>query len=57
MIEWIDSVRSLANQAAKVRARATANPAVESTSGTPRLSFRLSVIRVPTTLMKTTASQ
>ena len=54
---WIDSVRSLAYQAAKITASATAKTTVVVTSATSKLSVRLSVMRVPTTLMSTTASQ
>ena len=54
---WIDSVRSRAYQVPKTTARSTENTAVLSHSGTPRASVRLSVRRVPTTLISTTASQ
>ena len=57
VIEWIESVRSLAYQAAKVAARATENAAVLANRLTPRLSVRLSVISVPTTLTSTTSTQ
>ena len=57
LIEWIDSVRSRAYQTAKTQARRTANTVELIQSGTPRASVRLSVSRVPTTLMSTTASQ
>lgn len=54
---WMDNVLSLAYQRAKVAANATPKTIVVVSSGTPKLSTRLSVIRVPTTLMRTTASQ
>ena len=54
---WIDSVRSLAYQAAKTPARTKLKTTVVVTSETPKLSVKLSVIRVPTTLISTTASQ
>ena len=54
---WIDRVRSLAYQAAKVTARATAKTIVLVISETPKPSVRLSVTRVPTTLISTTVSQ
>ena len=56
-IEWIDRVCSLAYQAAKVPARAMVKPTAVTISGTPKLSTRLSVTRVPTTEISTTASQ
>ena len=56
-IVWIESVRSLAYQAANVAASATLKTIVVVTSETPKLSVRLSVISVPTTLISTTASQ
>ncbi|MCU1409174.1 MAG: hypothetical protein JWM23_1254 [Microbacteriaceae bacterium] len=54
---WIDRVRSLAYQAAKVAINAIATMIVVVSSGAPKLSVRLSVIRVPTTLIRTTAVQ
>ncbi len=54
---WIDSVRSLAYQAAKVSASRTAKIGVLVVSGTFQPSARLSVISVPTMLISTTASQ
>ena len=54
---YIPAVFSLANQAANVAASATAKTIVVVTSETPKLSVRLSVISVPTTLIRTTASQ
>ena len=54
---WIDSVRSRAYQMPKTAARSTAKTVELIHSGTPRASVRLSVSRVPTTLISTTASQ
>ena len=54
---WIDSVRSTANQMAKVAASASVKPMVESISGMPKASVMLSVISVPTTEISTTAIQ
>ena len=54
---WIESVLSLAYQAANVAASTTLKTIVVVTSETPKLSVRLSVISVPTTLISTTASQ
>ena len=54
---WIDRVFSAAYQTANVAINATAKNAVDVSSVTSRLSTRLSVIRVPTTLIKTTANQ
>ncbi|MET3803108.1 hypothetical protein ABIB25_000092 [Nakamurella sp. UYEF19] len=54
---WIDRDPSVAYQAAKVTASATANTSVAIGRVTPKLSVRLSVIKVPTTLISTTASQ
>jgi hypothetical protein len=54
---WIESVCSLAHQAANVTARATVKTTVVVTREMPRLSVRSSVMSVPTTLMRTTASQ
>ena len=51
----IDSVPSRAYQTEKVAANASAKQIVDTTRLTPRLSVRLSVISVPTTLIKTTA--
>ena len=56
-IVWIESVRSSANHTMNVAARAAPKTTVVVTSETPRLSVRLSVMRVPTMLMSTTASQ
>ncbi len=57
LIEWIDNVFSRAYHAAKTPARTTAKTALLRASGTPWASVRLSVSRVPTTLISTTASQ
>ena len=54
---WIDSVRSRAYQMPKTAASSTAKTVELIQSGTPRASVRLSVSRVPTTLIRTTASQ
>jgi hypothetical protein len=54
---WIESVCSLAYQAANVTARATVKTTVVVTREMPRLSVRSSVMSVPTTPMRTTASQ
>ncbi len=54
---WIESVRSLAYQPAKVSASATAKIVVVVVNGTPKLSTRLSVTSVPKMLRKTTTSQ
>jgi hypothetical protein len=54
---WIDRVRSLRYQNAKVATRARLKARVLIWSGTPRLSVRLSVIKAPTTLMANTVSQ
>ena len=54
---WIDSVFSLAYQTPKVAASAAAKTPVVTFSGMPKLSVRLSVIRVPTTLINTTETQ
>ena len=54
---WIESVLSLAYQAAKITASTMLKTTVVVTSETPKLSVRLSVISVPTTLISTTASQ
>src|SRR4051812_30557270 len=54
---WVDRVRSRAYQAANVTARASANAIVVGSSETPRLSVRLSLTSVPTTLTRTTVSQ
>jgi hypothetical protein len=56
-IVWIDRVCSLAHQARNVPASATVKTAVLTGRGTPRLSVRLSVMSVPTMLMRTTVSQ
>ncbi len=57
VIEWIESVRSRAYQAAKTAPSRRAKTVELSHSGTPRASVRLSVSNVPTTLISTTASQ
>ena len=54
---WIDRVRSLAYQPPKTSASAIVKTTVVVISEMPRLSVRLSVISVPTTLISTTASQ
>jgi hypothetical protein len=54
---WMDRVRSLAYQAAKVMASRTAKIGVVTVRDTPRLSVRLSLTSVPTTLISTTANQ
>lgn len=56
-MEWIDSVRSRRYQMAKTTAKATAKIVLLTASGTPRESVRVSVTSVPTTLIRTTASQ
>ena len=56
-IEWIDSVPSDRYQATNTTARAIPNTAELSCSGTPRLSVRLSVTRVPNTLTNVTVAQ
>lgn len=56
-IEWIDSVFSTAYQTANVIANSTAKIGVVTVVGTPCQSVRLSVSRVPNTLMSTTESQ
>lgn len=53
---WIDSVRSLANHTANVTASSTANRIVVVCKGTPMSSASLSLMRVPTMLINTTAS-
>jgi hypothetical protein len=50
-------VRSTAYRTANTIARAALKAMVVVSSGTPALSTRLSVIRVPTMLINTTASQ
>ncbi len=57
MIVWMDSVRSRAYQMPNTAASSTANTVVLIHSGTFCPSVRLSVSRVPTTLISTTASQ
>ena len=57
LIEWIDSVRSFRYQTENVTANAMLNAIVVVTSDTPKLSVRLSLMSVPTTLISTTASQ
>ena len=54
---WIDSVFSLAYQPAKTSASTIEKTTVVVTRETPKLSVRLSVMSVPTTLISTTASQ
>lgn len=54
---WMDRVFSLAYQPMKAAMSATLKMMVVVSSGTPKLSLRLSVIRVPKTLIRTTASQ
>src|SRR5581483_1302812 len=54
---WIDSVPSAAYHQANTPPRTTVNTTVVASSGTPRLSERLSVTNVPTTLISATASQ
>ena len=54
---WTERVRSTAYQTANTTARAALKTIVVVSSGTPALSTRLSVIRVPTMLISTTASQ
>jgi hypothetical protein len=54
---WIDNVRSARYQRAKTTASATAKTTVVVSSGTPALSVRLSLTRVPTMLISATASQ
>src|SRR4051812_8925189 len=56
-IVWIDKVRSRAYQIENTAARRTPNTVVLIHSGTLWPSVRLSVRRVPTTLMSTTDSQ
>ncbi len=56
-IEWIDRVLSDWNQNQKVAASAMTKAMVVTSSGTWKLSTRLSVISVPTMLINTTASQ
>ncbi len=56
-IEWIESVRSLRYQAAKVATSRIEKAIVVVSRLTPMLSTRLSVISVPTMLIRTTASQ
>jgi len=57
MIVWTESVLSIVYQAAKVVANAAENTAVVANRLIPKLSVRLSVISVPTTLTNTTVSQ
>jgi hypothetical protein len=54
---WTERVLSLQYQVAKTSARATLKAIVVVCSSMPRLSTRLSLNRVPTTLIRTTASQ
>src|SRR3954462_4179621 len=53
----MESVRSLEYHARKVSARRTPNATVLASSGTPTLSVRLSVTRVPKTLTSATVVQ
>jgi hypothetical protein len=53
----IDSVYSTRYQITNTATSVTAKKIVVTSSGTPRLSVRLSVISVPTMLTSTTASQ
>src|SRR3954470_1409956 len=55
-IVWIDRVRSRAYQIEKTTARSTEKTVVLIQSGTLCPSVRLSVSRVPTTLIRTTES-
>src|SRR5689334_2000928 len=54
---WIESVPSTRCHTKNVRASATVNTIVLTSSGTPSPSVRLSVTSVPTTLISTTVSQ
>ena len=54
---WMESVFSLAYQTPNATASAMLKAIVVVSSGTPKLSTRLSVISVPTMLISTTASQ
>ena len=54
---WIDSVFSTPNHTPKAVNMATVKMAVVVQRLTPKLSTRLSVMRVPTTLMRTMESQ
>ena len=54
---WIESVRSSAYQTANAIVSAIEKTTVVVTSDTPMLSVRLSVICVPTTLIRTMPSQ
>ncbi len=56
-MECTESVFSDTNQAMNVARSSTENTAVVVVREMPRLSVRLSVISVPTTLMRTTATQ
>src|SRR5882757_11350651 len=56
-MEWMDSVRSARYQTRKVTASSPPKISVLASSGTPMLSVRLSVTRVPKTLTSATASQ
>jgi hypothetical protein len=54
---WMDSVRSEAYQTPNTTARIMEKIGVVVASGILKLSVRLSVIRVPTTLSRTTTDQ
>jgi hypothetical protein len=54
---WIDRVRSVRHQTRNTPAGAIPKTAVVTARGTPRLLVRLSLTRVPTTLISTTTSQ
>ena len=56
-IEWIDSVPSTVCHRMNQAMSRMAKMVVVSASDTPKLSVRLSVMLVPTTLISTTASQ
>ena len=54
---WIERVPSVRYQAMNTAISPTKNTVVVDTRLTPRLSVRLSVTRVPTTLTRTTTVQ
>src|SRR4051794_24499741 len=56
-MEWIESVFSLKYQTENVSASAAPKTIVVTSSGTPILSVKLSVISVPNTLTSATVSQ
>jgi hypothetical protein len=56
LIEWIDNVCSRAYQRLKTTARRTEKVTELIHSGTPRAWVRLSVSKVPTTLISATVS-